>query len=224
MSEPPRKLWMAIAAASAVLAAAVSVLLLVVAFRAVQRERAAPPPAERAEPATPSVAPGSAPGTAVPSGAACDVQRSAPLAFRSAKPDDTLRVTIQGAPCARAKLSIVVRDPSGAELYRYEAPFAPHLNAQLAKEPLSQAAEAFAESVLANAGIAGTTDQLPPWLDAQAYYSEHRDALKVDEVIYEALRKVRRPILWHATGAETWRSVVYDPQTRSGLVILAGGG
>jgi hypothetical protein len=155
--------------------------------------------------------------------AACAVERSAPFAFRSAEARDTLRVRIQGDPCSQARLEIAVQGPDGAELYRYQAPFPPHLGAEEARHPLPEAAAGFADEVLANAGIAGSTDQLPPWPDALAYYAAHKDALKLDEPAYEALRRVHRPLLWHATGAETWRSVVYDPQSHAGKVILSGG-
>jgi hypothetical protein len=207
-----RNTWIALGAASAALAllAAAWMLLAVIA-----PHRPAAPPAAPAVAAPPAGAPGGATD--------CDVERSAPVAFTRMQAQDTLHVTIQGAPCAKARVVITVQGPDGAELYRYEAPFPPHLGAEEARRPLPEAAASFADAVLANAGIAGSTDQLPPWRDAAAYYSTHKDALKLDEAGYEALRRVKRPILWHATGAETWRSVVYDPETRRGRVILAGG-
>lgn len=206
---PSRRLWLLLASASALLMALATAWLLFTLVSVLRQGSPAHSPA--------------ATGAREATGAACTVQRSAPLAFRSAASHDTLRVRIEGAPCAQARLTIVLQGPDGAELYRYEAPFPPHLTAEEAAKPLPQAAEDFAASVIANAGIAGTTDALPPWDDAVAYYAEHRDAIRIDQATYQALRRVRRPIFWHATGSETWRSVVYDPQRHRGRVILAGG-
>lgn len=211
-TRPNGRFWLLLASASALLMAVLALALVAFALYVLRHDDSRTPRTE-----TP------ASSTSDDAGAGCKVRRSGPLAFRSEGAQDTLHVSIEGTPCTQARLSIIVQAPDGAVLYRYDAPFPSHLTAEEARKPLPQAAEAFAASVFANAGIAGTTDALPPWADATAYYAEHQDAMKIDRAAYEALRRVKRPIFWHATGAETWRSVVYDPQTQKGRVILAGG-
>ncbi len=200
------------AAASAGLA-----LLSLLVFGAVLYQvhrRPAPPPAGTG---------GDPPPGADAPGPPCAVERSGPLAFRSAQPGDTLHVSVQGDPCWKALLRIRVVAPDGAELYRYEAPFKPHVATDWRDPRLDRAAESFADEVLANAGLVGSTAALPPWGDAQEYYAAHGNAIRVERLAYEALRADQRPILWHRTGRESWRSVVYDPQTHAARVILEGG-
>ena len=195
------------AAASAVLMVAIALLAAAVVYRA----RSGASPAGVAS---------DAPVGALPR---CTVERSGPVAFSGLARGDVLHVSIEGDPCWQGALHLRVEADDGAVLYRYDAPFKPHVARPWNDPRLDDAAADFAEQVLANASIAGTTAELPPWADAAVYYGEHHDGIQVDRAGYEALRRVQQPILWHATGAETWRSVVYDPVAHEARVILAGG-
>ena len=206
-----RLIWTA-AAVSAALALASVLAIGAVLYQA--HRRPAPPAAGTG---------GDPPPGADAPGPPCDLERSGPVAFRNAEPGDTLRVSVQGDPCWKAVLRIRVVAPDGAEHYRYEAPFKPHVALDWRDPHLERAAAAFADEAVANAGLVGSTAALPPWGDAQEYYAAHGNAIRVERSAYEALRADRRPILWHRTGRESWRSVIYDPQTRAARVILEGG-
>ena len=174
---------------------------------------AAPAPAAAPTP------PGHVPGPE----AGCVVERSGPLAFRGSDTRDVVRVSILGRTCAEATLHIVLASAEGAELYRFEVALRSALAARASEAELLQAAEVFAQEAFDNAGIAGSTAELPSWSDALTYYAGHPEALKIKRPAYEALRRQHRPVFWHATGPESWRSVVYDPATGTARIIVAVG-
>jgi hypothetical protein len=154
---------------------------------------------------------------------ACSVQRSAPFAFRGAEARETLRVSIRGEPCGTATLRLWIEDARGNILYGYTAPFAQLVTIHPIDPALARAAAGFADDVVANAAIAGTTGQLPRWEAAQVFYGREPGAIKVPREVYDALRARDWPLLWHAIGPERWRLVVYDVELFQPRVVLEGG-
>jgi hypothetical protein len=208
----PKPLLRYAAAASALLMVVIALLAGAIAYQVFW-----PHPAGSGSAAAPGAAAG---GSAPAAGGAagCLVERSGTSPFRAIGARDTLHVRIAGDSCARAHLRIHVESEDGTLLYAFEGDFAP----PAAQGPPREAAEAFADEVLASAGAAGTTAELAPWEDALAYYADQPRAVIVDRATYDALRASRRPILWHATPDGHWRAVIYDPQTQTARVILAG--
>jgi hypothetical protein len=154
---------------------------------------------------------------------ACAVQKARDVGFRSAAALDVLEVAVGPGPCHTASLTIILRaKDDGAILYSYVAP----LRRQIGISP--QDPEAFVQRAMAvvdeiAGNKLGSTADLPPWQEPNAYHSEHGAEVKISRQAYEALRKKPQPLFEHPNHYEGWQIVVYDAAKEEGVIILAGG-
>jgi hypothetical protein len=86
---------------------------------------------------------------------------------------------------------------------------------------LDKEAHAFVDRLLER-GIGSSAD-LPPWLEPEAYEMKNSAVIDVPREAYEELRAKPRPMLNHPTHYEGWKSVVYDPKTGETVVVVTGG-
>ena len=162
---------------------------------------------------------------AVPAGKTlpeCHIHQSKPVSFRNTTAQDILEISIGTGPCYLATLVIVIRDAeTGHVLYSYVAPFKQHVIEQSDDPELPQSAATFVSSETA----VGTsmTNELPPYLEPEAYQEQHSQSILVSKGEYEALRAKPRPMFSHATYYEGWRIVVIDDTTGMGKAIVEGG-
>lgn len=155
---------------------------------------------------------------------ACDVTEKAPVSFRSPTSHETVTVTIRGAPCYKALLSIIITHASGRPLYAYEAEFKQHVAMHGEDPELPERAAAFARRIADDwRANLETTDHLPPWQPEAEFYEAHFNVIKVPKERYEQLRQQRRPVLTHPTHYEQWQSVIYEPSTDQAELLLTGG-
>lgn len=147
-------------------------------------------------------------------GRRCDQERSWPVHFRDAAASDVLRVSVRGARCREAQLSIELATAEGKSLYRYRGPFRGHL-------------EDFFDADLAGA-VPKVVDDLHAF--AFAKYSDVeqlRDlgycAQDVPDGVYRRLKREKRPLLQHDTGHEEWQYVVFDTRRGKGVVVFTCG-
>jgi hypothetical protein len=150
----------------------------------------------------------------------CPIQKARAVSFRDAAAKDTLEVSIGTGSCERATLTIVIRSDLGQIIYSYVAPFKQHV-ADWDVPDLDKEARAFVDDLLER-GIGSSAD-LPPWLEPDAYEEKHSAVIDVPREVYEELRAKPRPMLNHPTYYEGWTSVVYDPRTGKALEVLSGG-
>lgn len=150
----------------------------------------------------------------------CPIQKAREVSFRNATAKDVLEVSIGTGPCERATLTIVIRSDLGHILYSYVAPFKQHV-ADWYVPDLDKEAASFVDQLLER-GIGSTAD-LPPWEEPEAYEQKHAGTIDVSREVYEDLRARPRPMLSHPTYYEGWQYVVYDGTTGQTIVILTGG-
>jgi hypothetical protein len=150
----------------------------------------------------------------------CAMQKARAVSFRDAAAKDTLEVSIGTGDCERATLTIVIRSDLGHILYSYVAPFKQHI-ADWYVPDLDKEAAAFVDELLQR-GIGSTAD-LPPWLEPEAYEQQHSAVLDVSREVYEELRAKPRPMFNHPTYYEGWTSVIYDTRTGQTIAVLSGG-
>ncbi|MDZ4325955.1 MAG: hypothetical protein U1A73_13220 [Pseudomonas sp.] len=161
-------------------------------------------------------------GFAATSLPACHETATAPLSFRSEQSRDTIEVTIRGAPCHAAMLSVRITSDAGKVLYSYDAPFKMHVAIHWEDPELPKRAAEFASRIAAQ-DEKETTSDLPPWQLENDYYEEHFNLIKVSKEQYEQLRSQERPIFTHPTHYEQWQSVIYEPETGLARILLEGG-
>jgi hypothetical protein len=151
----------------------------------------------------------------------CHIHQSRPVSFRDAQAADVLEISIGTGPCAKATLTIVVRaEDSGQVLYAYVAPFKRHVITESIDPALPQEATWFVSGQLSSA--MGTTADLPPFLEPEAYEEQHSAAITISKEEYEALRLAPKPMLSHPTYYEGWRNVVLDETTGAAKIVVEG--
>lgn len=153
---------------------------------------------------------------------ACDVTRSAQVAFTGQKATDTLTVRVAGDPCRDAAVVLRINDKDGREVYLYEGVLLEHLPFIIHEPELEPLVGFFAEKVIRDGFIRRTND-LPPWAPVEQYYDSTNDIIVVSEQVYNGLRGMKKPIFWHAAGDATWVHVVYDGRSQYGRIIMRGG-
>src|SRR5262249_46464667 len=143
-------------------------------------------------------------------------KESAPIAFSSKEKRDRLTVSVNGEECGEAIYRIVVQDPSGREIYRYEVPY----EHQTGDPCDPDSVERFIAATPADACIK-TTSSYPDFPKP-----EEADSLwdpQVDRETYDRLRAADLPVLNMSTGYESWQDVVYDSEQGKGVVVVEGG-
>jgi hypothetical protein len=161
-----------------------------------------------------------APSLAAKPDPSCAMQKARAVSFRDANAKDVLEVSIGTGSCERATLTIVIRSDVGHILYSYVAPFKQHV-ADWYVPDLDKEAHRFVDGLLAR-GIGSSAD-LPPWLERDAYEEKHSAVVDLTREAYEELRAKPRPMLNHPTYYEGWKAVVFDPRTGEAVVVLTGG-
>lgn len=157
---------------------------------------------------------------AVPTDLSCPIQKARAVSFRDAAAADVMEVSIGTGPCERATLTIVIRSDLGHIVYSYVAPFKQHV-ADWYVPDLDKEAASFVNQLLER-GIGSSAD-LPPWEEPEAYEQKHAGTIDVSREVYEDLRAKPRPMLSHPTYYEGWQYVVYDRRTGKSVVVLTGG-
>lgn len=170
--------------------------------------------------ATAAVGVSLAPSLAANPDLSCPMQKARAVSFRDAKAKDVLEVSIGTGNCERATLTIVIRSDLGHVLYSYVAPFKQHV-ADWYVPDLDKEAHRFVDGLLVR-GLGSTAD-LPPWQEPDAYEAQHSSSIRVSREAYEALRAKPRPMMSHPTYHEGWTSVVYDPTTGESIEVVSGG-
>lgn len=150
----------------------------------------------------------------------CAMQKARNVSFRNAISKDVMEVSIGTGSCERTTLTIVIRNDLGHILYSYAAPFKKHV-ADWYVPNLDREAVAFVDQLLER-GIGSTAD-LPPWEEPEAYEQKHAGHIGVPREVYEDLRARPRPMLSHPTYHEGWKSVVYDEKLGDSVVVVTGG-
>ncbi|UTA48536.1 hypothetical protein L1F30_03075 [Simiduia sp. 21SJ11W-1] len=153
---------------------------------------------------------------------ACDVTRTAKVAFTGQQATDTLTVTVAGDPCREATVVLRINNKDGREVYLYEGLLLEHLPFVVHEPELEPLVGFFAEKVIRDGFIRRTND-LPPWAPVEQYYDSTNDIIVVSEQVYNGLRGMKKPIFWHAAGDATWVHVVYDGRSQYGRIIMRGG-
>jgi hypothetical protein len=150
----------------------------------------------------------------------CQVQKAREVSFRNASAKDVLEVTVGTGPCAAATLTIVIRSDVGHILYSYVEQFEQHV-VHSEQDPLHTKAVPFVDGLLQQ-GL-GTTAELPPWLEPEAYEQKHAAEVQVTREEYERLRANPRPMFTHPTYHEGWRSMVWDEKEDEPMTVVTGG-
>jgi hypothetical protein len=150
----------------------------------------------------------------------CAMQKARAVSFRDAAAKDTLEVSIGTGHCERATLTIVIRSDVGHIVYSYVAPFKQHV-ADWYVPDLDKEAASFVDQLLERS--IGSSADLPPWEEPEAYEQKHAGTIDVSREVYEDLRANPRPMLSHPTYYEGWRYVVYDSRSGQTVVVLTGG-
>lgn len=159
-------------------------------------------------------------GLAEPPGPACELQKSRAVSFRNTAAKDVLEVIVGPGPCLTATLTIAIRSDAGRLLYLYQQNFEQHV-VHTDQDPLHLQAVPFVDRMLAE-GV-GTSATLPPWQAPDAYEAEHMAMVLIDRAAYERLRRSPRPLFWHPTYHEGWRSVVWDQAAGKAITVVEGG-
>ena len=159
-------------------------------------------------------------GLAAVPGPSCQVQKARAVNFREPDSKDKLEVTVGPGPCATAMLTIAIRSDAGRLLYLYQQNFEQHV-VHTDQDPLHLQAVPFVDRMLAE-GV-GTSATLPPWQAPDAYEAEHMAMVLIDRAAYERLRRSPRPLFWHPTYHEGWRSVVWDQAAGKAITVVEGG-
>lgn len=145
-------------------------------------------------------------------GQRCDQERSWPVHFRDAAASDVIRVSLRGARCREAQLTIELTTSDGESLYRYRGPFGGHLENFLDAELAEVVAEVI-ENLHAFAFPATYADfDAPHGLD---YCTR-----EVPESVYRRFKREERPLFHHSTGHEEWQYVVFDARRGKGVVVF----
>jgi hypothetical protein len=150
----------------------------------------------------------------------CQVQKAREIGFRSATAKDVLEIIVGTGPCETATLTIVIRSDVGHILYSYVEKFEQHV-VHSEQDPLHTKPIAFVDDLLAR-GVGSTAD-LPPWLEPEAYEQKHAGEVQVSKEEYERLRANPRPMFTHPIYHEGWRSIVWDEKEDESLAIVSGG-
>lgn len=148
------------------------------------------------------------------------MQKARAVSFRAPVSKDKLEVTVGPGPCATATLTIAIRSDAGRLLYLYQQNFEQHV-VHTDQDPLHLQAVPFVDRMLAE-GV-GTSATLPPWQAPDAYEAEHMAMVLIDRAAYERLRRSPRPLFWHPTYHEGWRSVVWDQAAGKAITVVEGG-
>lgn len=153
---------------------------------------------------------------------ACNIEKTRAIAFSSSGPTDTFKIQIVGIPCYEATLSISVTNSKGVKVYKYEAPFKPHIPVDWEDPDLDRIADSFATYTLEKSYWGQSTD-LPVWEYPTVFYDKNSTSVVVTQEQYEKYRKHITPVLWHHIHYEGWRHIVYDRKAESAVVVLEGG-
>lgn len=160
----------------------------------------------------------SSPAAAYPT---CHLHKSRDVSFRDATSKDVLEVSIGTGPCYAASLTIVIRSHLGEVLYSYLAPFKRHTATNWEDPLLHKEAVGFVYELIAN-GV-GSSRDLPPYLEPNAYAEENSGEIKISRRDYEELRAKPRPMFEHANHYEGWQYVVYDKAKEEAIIVVMGG-
>lgn len=156
-------------------------------------------------------------GLVVPAATAeprCDQERSWAVHFRDATASDVLRVSVRGARCREAQLTIELATVEGTSLYRYQGPLRRHL-------------ENFFDADLASAVPKVVEDlhrsAFAKYSDVEQLRDLHYCTLDVPDDVYHRLKGEERPLFQHSTDHEVWQYVVFDARSRKGVVVFTCG-
>jgi hypothetical protein len=106
-------------------------------------------------------------------------------------------------------------------LYSYLAPFKRHTATNWEDPLLHKEAVGFVYELIAN-GV-GSSRDLPPYLEPNAYAEENSGEIKISRRDYEELRAKPRPMFEHANHYEGWQYVVYDKAKEEAIIVVMGG-
>jgi hypothetical protein len=151
----------------------------------------------------------------------CHLHKSRDVSFRDATSKDVLEVSIGTGPCSAATLTIVIRAQTGEVLYSYVAPFARHRAGPWQDPTMDKQAIAFVDELIAN-GV-GSSRDLPPYLEPNAYAEANSGEIRISRKAYEELRTKPRPMFEHANHYEGWQVVVYDKVKEEAVIVVMGG-
>jgi hypothetical protein len=151
----------------------------------------------------------------------CHLHKSRDVSFRDATSKDVLEVSIGTGPCYAATMTIVIRSNAGEVLYSYVAPFKRHTATHWEDAELDKEAVRFVDELIRN-GV-GSSRELPPYLEPNAYAEENSGEIKISRKAYEQLRAKPRPMFEHANHYEGWQYVVYDKAKEEAVIVVTGG-
>lgn len=146
--------------------------------------------------------------------------RNAPLTSEAGT--DLLELTISGDPCYEAILVLSIATKEGNQLYRYEAPFKPHVDTHWEDPGLSEDAERLLRRFLDHTSFSKTSE-LPKWMPKDDYYETNYQELQVDRSYYEMLLTQDWYVYTHLVHYEGWRVIAFDRQDRKIVVVSEGG-
>lgn len=152
----------------------------------------------------------------------CDVSAVTLIPFSSDDATDRLSVAISGSPCYEASLVVSITTNDGRSVYRYEAPFKPHVATQWDYPGLAEVAQSLVNRFLDDISFSRTRD-LPEWLPKDDYYEANYQEVQVDRAYYEELREQDWPVYTHLIHYEGWKVIAYDRNKGRTVVVSEGG-
>lgn len=151
----------------------------------------------------------------------CEIVRSASVSFRDNQSDDILTVSISGQPCHEALLVIEITSRSGDKIYHYQTRFKPHVTIHRESPKLAEAARRFVDDVF-ESGFSQSS-QLPESFIPDNPNVEPIEFLEVQTDAYAKVRAVDRPTFTHGTQYRGWRTLAWDPDLKSVVIVVTGG-
>ncbi|MEO8461449.1 MAG: hypothetical protein ABI451_13035 [Dokdonella sp.] len=153
---------------------------------------------------------------------ACNIERSALVAFSGTTPTDKLSVSVKGAPCYKAIATFSITSKGGKVLYRYSQPFKELTAIAWDAADLDKVAESFVSETITK-GMPGRSSALPMWTEPDKFYEANYTSLSVSHQRYDEIRKLDVPVFYHRTYYEGRRHVIYDPLLHEAVVVMEGG-
>lgn len=152
----------------------------------------------------------------------CSIHKESNIAFSSDDQLDVLLVSIEGAPCAKANLTIAIKNSNDDVIYSYQAPFKRHVAVHGNDSYLDRDALAFVDEVFAERQFSDTS-QLPRWESKLEYWETNYQEIKISKSYYESLRNLNFPTFSHIIHYEGWRVLTYDTKRKEVIVVSEGG-
>ncbi len=151
----------------------------------------------------------------------CNIIKNKKIAFTSSQATDTLQMSIVGKPCYDGILEIKITRKDGLEVYKYKAPFKPHIAVGW-DDVEEKDAEELIKRTLNREGYLNSRE-LPSYEPSEKFYEKHYNVVTIPKEQYEKLRKQSTPLFSHSTNYESWVYLVYDDVTGKVIIIMKGG-